>query len=209
MLFGYNGNPYVTLTLALEALITHNNIVFFSKNYYAINSSIIQVLNKICQKLNYAQMPLLVEYDDIEEIVQNQSLFDLVIYVGDKREFIPLKKRLVIPTIFNGYGYIDVFVESKDYKDILLDIENYSIKNNVVINYFDNTSYEETINYINKYEITDCFVLFSKNTDLIYKFMSQMRVKNFYINKNPFENYEFRLDEKKLTYNKKIFMKKM
>ena len=53
-------------------------------------------------------------------------------------------------------------------------------------------------------------VLLSKNTDIIYKFMSQIRVNNFYINQNPFLNgYEFEIDEKKLVYNKKIFLKKI
>ena len=206
----YNGNPYITLKLALMALKSHNNIVFFSQKYYGINSIIIQSLNNACKKLNYNEKIALVEFNDNDKIVQNQSLFDLMIFVGDKREFLKIKRKLNIPVIFSGYNYIDVYVESKEFKELLLDIDKYTREKDITVNYFDNTSFKETIEFINKYEVSDCFVLLSKNTDIIYKFMSQIRVNNFYINQNPFLNgYEFEIDEKKLVYNKKIFLKKI
>lgn len=206
MLFGYNGNPYITLKLALLALKTHNNIIFFSKKYYAINTLITQTLNKVCKKQNYADEICMIEYENIDEIITNQSCFDLLLYIGDKREYQNIKSKMKIPTIFNGYNYVDVFVESKDYKNLLLDINKYSNENDISINYFDNTSYEETLDFINKYELSDCFVLLSKNTDNIYKFMSQIKVNRFYINKNPFVNYDIDIDEKSLIYNKNIYI---
>ncbi len=205
----YNGNPYITLNLVLMALKTHNNIIFFSQKYYAVNSIIIQTLNNICKKLKYTDEMSLIEFSDTDKLVQNQSLFDLLIYIGDKREYQKIKRRVSLPTIFYGYNYVDVFVESKEFKDLLLEIDKYANQNDIVINYFDNTSHEETFSFINKYEISDCFVLFSKNTDTIYKFMSHIKVNKFYINQNPFEDYDFEFDEKKLVYNKKIFLKKM
>ena len=51
----YNGDPYITLRLLLMALRTHNNIVFFSKKYYAINTKIVETLNMICEKKGYAR----------------------------------------------------------------------------------------------------------------------------------------------------------
>lgn len=204
----YNGSPYVTMELALMALRTHNNIIFFSKKYYAINSMIIQTLNKACQKNKYGEIGL-VEFGNDDDIVQNQSLFDLMIYIGDKREYQKIKRKINLPVIFYGYGYVDVYVESREFKDLLLDIDEFANKNDIIINYFDNTSFDETLEFVNKYEISDSFVLISKNTDMIYKFMSQIRVNKFYINQNPFENYEFKFDENKLVYDKKIFLKKL
>ena len=205
----YNGNPYITLKLALMALRTHNNIIFFSQKYYAVNSIIIQTLNNVCKKLKYTDEIGLIEFSEIDKIVPNQFLFDLMIYIGDKREFQKIKRKISLPVIFDGYNYVDVFVESKDFKEVLLDIDKFANQNDIIINYFDNTSHEETFSFINKYEISDCFVLLSKNTETIYKFMSHIKVKKFYINQNPFENYEFEFDEKDLVYNKKIFLKKI
>lgn len=205
----FNGNPYITLNLALMALRTHNNIIFFSQKYYAINSIIVQSLNNACKKLKYAEEIALVEFDDEEKIVQNQTVFDLMLFIGDKREFLKIKRKISLSVIFDGYNYVDVYVESKEFKNLLLDIDKFVTQNDITVNYFDNTSHEETFKFINKYEVSDCFVLLSKNTDTIYKFMSHIRVNKFYINQNPFENYEFEFDEKKLLYNKKIFLKKI
>ncbi len=205
----YNGNPYITLDLVLMALKTHNNIVFISKKYYAVNSIIIQTLNNVCKNLKYVDKMSIVEFSDIDKLVQSQSLFDMMVYIGDKREYLKIKRKISLPTIFYGYNYVDVYVESRDFKELLLDIDKYANQYNVEVNYFDNTSHEETFSFINKYEISDCFVLLSKNTDTIYKFMSHLKVNKFYINQNPFENYDFEFNERDLTYNKKIFLKKI
>ena len=203
----YDGNPYLTLRLALMSLRTHNNIVFFSKRYYAINTKIVETINMISEKKSYAKKIFLVEYDVIDgAIAQNQHFFNLLIYIGDKRKYQILKKKLSIPTIFNGFGVVDVFIQDKGFREILLDIDKFASENNIIINYYDNTSTNETIEFINKYDISDCFVLLSKNTDIIYKFISEIRAKNIYINKNPFENYTLGIKEKDLIYSKNISM---
>lgn len=51
----YNGDPYLTLRLLLMSLRTHNNIVFFSKKYYALNTKLVETLNMIIEKKGYAR----------------------------------------------------------------------------------------------------------------------------------------------------------
>ena len=51
----YNGDPYITLRLLLMSFRTHNNIVFFSKKYYAINTKIVETLNMVAKKKGYAE----------------------------------------------------------------------------------------------------------------------------------------------------------
>ena len=46
-------------------------------------------------------------------IEYKQNLFDLVIYVGDKRSYQAVQKKLRIPSIYNGYRVIDVYIENK------------------------------------------------------------------------------------------------
>ena len=55
-------------------------------------------------------------------------------------------------------------------------------------------------------ELTDCFILLSKNTEMIYKFISELKAKNIYVNKSPFENYKLGITEKDLVYSKNIIM---
>jgi len=203
----YDGDPYLTLRLALKALRTHNNMVFFAKKYYAINSKIIETINLISKEENYATKIASVEYNIIDAtIFQNQSFFDLFIYVGDKRVFQSYRQRLSIPYRYCGYGNVDVFVENKGFKDLLLDINRFAYENNININYYNDTSVEETILFLNKYDVNDCCVLLSKNTEIIYKFISEIKSKNIYVNKNPFDDYKLTLKEKDLVYKKYIIM---
>ena len=189
------------------AFRTHNNIVFFSKKYYAINTKIVETLNMICEKKEYAKKIAMVEFDVIDGIIANlQTFFNEMIFVGDKRDYVQMKKKFVIPTIYSGYGNVDVFIECKDFKDLLLDISEYARDNYIKINYYDATQIEDTIVFLNRFELTDCFVLLSKNTEMIYKFISELKSKKIYINKNPFENYKLGITEKDLIYTKNIMM---
>ena len=136
----YNGDPYVTLRLLLMSLRTHNNIVFFSKKYYAINTKIVETLNIIAEKKGYANKIAMVEYNVIDEIIANmQTIFNKMIFVGDKRDYVQMKKKFVIPTIYAGFGNVDVFIENKEFKDLLLEINEYAQENNIKINYYDDT----------------------------------------------------------------------
>ena len=203
----YNGDPYITLRLLLMAFRTHNNIVFFSKKYYAINTKIVETLNMVAKKKGYAEKISMVEFDVIDGVIANlQTFFNKMIFVGDKRDYVQMKKKFVIPTIYAGLGNIDVFIENKSFKDLLLDINEYARENNIKINYYDDTQVEDTLVFINRFELTDCFVLLSKNTDMIYKFISEVKAKNIYINKNPFIDYKLTITEKDLTYTKNIIM---
>lgn len=203
----YNGDPYITLRLLLMAFRTHNNIVFFSKKYYAINTKIVETLNMVAKKKGYAEKISMVEFDVIDGVIANlQTFFNKMIFVGDKRDYVQMKKKFVIPTIYAGFGNIDVFIENKSFKDLLLDINEYARENNIKINYYDDTQVEDTLVFINRFELTDCFVLLSKNTDMIYKFISEVKAKNIYINKNPFIDYKLTITEKDLTYTKNIIM---
>lgn len=203
----YNGDPYITLRLLLMSFRTHNNIVFFSKKYYAINTKIVETLNMVAKKKGYAEKIAMVEFDVIDGVIANlQTFFNKMIFVGDKRDYVQMKKKFVIPTIYAGFGNIDVFIENKGFKDLLLDINEYARENNVKINYYDDTQIDDTLVFINRFELTDCFVLLSKNTDLIYKFISEVKAKNIYVNKNPFIDYKLTITEKDLTYTKNIIM---
>lgn len=203
----YNGDPYLTLKLLLMSIRTHNNIVFFTKRYYAVNTKIVETLNMIASKKSYASKIASVEYEIIDNVFPRVGrFFNFLVYIGDKRSYYPLRKKLMFPSIYSGYGNIDVFVEDRSFKDLLLNINQYEKSNEVNINYYDNTLAEETLMFINKYELTDCFVLLSKNTELIYKLISEVKAKNIYINSFPFENYKLEISEKDLIYSKNIIM---
>lgn len=205
----YDGNPYVTLRLALKALKTHNNVVFFVPKYLAINTKILETLNILSQKLNYAKRIFSVEYNISEgTICYNQNFFNELIFVGEKRKYQNFKKKLSIPSIYSGYGYVDVFIDSKKFKNEILDMDDYAVDNYIHINYFYESDYESVSKFLNKFELTETFTLFSEDSETIYKYINGIKAKDIFINKSPFENYKLQIKEKDLIYEKRINMKK-
>lgn len=204
----YDGNPYVTLKMLISALRTHNNIVFFTKNYFETNTILIESFNMISKECKYAKKFASIQnkYSN-NEIVKKQNLFDLVVYIGDKRAYQSVQKQLRIPSIFNGYKIIDIYIQDKSFKEVLLKIDKHAYNNAIQVNYFDNTNLEDTISYINKYNLNDCFVVFTKDSELAYTFINSLKCKNIFINKNPFVDYEFDINENQLVYTKHIKMK--
>ncbi len=204
----YDGNPAITLKLLISSLRTHNNIVFFTKNYIEINTLLIEVFNMISNDCKYvAKFASLQDKFSNNEIIKKQNLFDLVIYVGDKRAYQSVQNKLRIPSIFNGYKVVDVYIEDKSFKEVLLNLDKHAYANDIKVNYFDKTDLDDTINYINKYNLNDCFVVFTKNSKIAYKFINSLKCKNVFINKNPFVDYEFDINENQLVYTKHIKMK--
>lgn len=201
----YNGNPYITLKLIINALRTHNNIVFCTDNFLHINGLLIEGINIVVKELKYAEKIALLQ-TNISETNLNigQKYFNLVLYIGNKISFKNVQKLFNVPSICIEYGYINVFIEDDSFKDILLDIDKYAYKNSISINYFDNTDIEETIEHVNQYNLNDYFVIFTKNPEIAYKLVSSIKAKNILINANPFENYEFYINEDKLVYTKNI-----
>ena len=155
----YDGNPSITLKLLISSLRTHNNIVFFTKNYLEINMLLIEVFNMLSNECNYTSKfaSLQTKFSN-NEIIKKQNLFDMVIYVGDKRAYQSVQSKLRIPSIFNGYKIVDVYIEDKSFKEVLLNLDKHAYANAIQVNYFDKTNIEDTINYINKYNLNDCFV---------------------------------------------------
>lgn len=204
----YDGNPTITLKLLISSLRTHNNVVFFTKNYFEINTLLIEIFNMISNDCKYTpKFASLQTNFSNNEIIKKQNLFDLVIYIGDKRAYQSVQNKLRIPSIFNGYKIVDVYIEDKSFKEVLLNLDKHAYANSIQVNYFDKTDINDTINYINKYNLNDCFVVFTKNSEIAYTFINSLKCKNVFINKNPFVDYEFDINENQLVYTKHIKMK--
>lgn len=204
----YNGDPYVTLKMLISSLRTHNNVIFFTNNFKTLNDLLIESINIVTRELNYTERIAVLQNNfSKNDIIKKQNAFNLLVYIGSKRDFQSVNKQLNIPSVFRGYGFIDVFIEDKSFKETLLDIDDFAYENNIKVNYFHNTDIDQTIDYINKYNLNDCFAVFTRNSELAYKFINSIKSKNIFINTNPFINYEFDLNENQLVYTKNISMK--
>lgn len=202
----YDGNPYVTISLAIKALKTHNNIIFFSKNIYETNDILINILKEVIEKCNYYKNAInLFENVQIKELKDNQHSFDKIIIIDDKYEYIKYKNMFDIPSTYNGYGNVSVYVDDEYFKNTLRKMDEYVYENNIKLDYYNNEDIEKDIEKINDIGLNDIAVIFTKNSKKAFDFINRIKSKKMYINKNPFDDYTFDFSEDELVFKKEIY----
>ena len=201
-------NPYKILNFVVSCIYTNNKVeVFLEKRHITTNKAILEIIKETIQKLKLP--PDTVEFKEkqhLSKIVEEQEKFDLIYYVGNKENYLNFIKRLHVETIYENFGEIDVYIDSKDFKEEFMEMDKFAYYNGFEINYY-TQSLEETaksMNYNNN--INKISAIFTKEIDNAYEFIKNIKSENIYINVNPCDyiNYDTKLDN--LVYSKKIFL---
>lgn len=198
----YDGSVEITIESIIKVLYTHNNITLVPNLNLSINNCIVEIITQEMKKNKYN---VNIEIcDDINKIYSNQNMFDIAIFVGDKYEYKKFKTRFYKDVVYNPYGYISVYADSSDFKNILVQLDKIAYINNFGIEYYNETNLEEVISKINEITFRNTVAIFTKDskkaTELIYK----LKADKIFINKNPFEEYKFELNEEDLLMKKII-----
>ena len=142
-----------------------------------------------------------------EKIISMQDEFDLLYYFGNKEEYLWFIKRLHIDSKFENFGEMYVYVDSDDFKDILLEIDKYAYVNEIKVNYYTD-SIENTSKLINnKNNINKISVIFTKDIEKAYGFIKKIKSENVYININPCEYIKYDTNLNNLVYLKNVILK--
>lgn len=202
----YNGQLEVTLKLALSAIRTHNNMIFFVEENKRANHILIKTIQDSIKECEYTNGIYEVE-GFREELVTNQDFFDLGIFIGDKQEYQRINKKVEIPLMYNGFGSAFIYADDAYFKDVLVKIDEYVYYHNIRLQYFHEKEIKRDIKKINEIEMNDCVAIFTKDFKKAYEFISKVRSKKVYVNTNPFLEYQFEFEEKDILLKKKIFIK--
>lgn len=187
----YNGNPEITLKSILVALKTHNNIVLIPKDKFELNKAIIKLIEDVLRNQNYYNGIVYLE-EKYSNVAEYENILDKILFVGDKFEYIKLRKQLEIPIEYNGYGYISLIAETDN--NLIENIRMYCLNNYINLDYYD-SDIEEAIQSINNLKINQTVAIFSNNQENIIKMILKLQTDNIYINKNPLINYKFNLEQ--------------
>lgn len=202
-------NPYMIFSFILSCIYTNNNpCIILEEKMLASNKSIIELVKKSFENLKYDSS--IIEYKEViskEEIIQKQDNYDLIYYLGNKEEYLNFSKRIHIDSKFENFGEIYVYVDSDDFKEELLNIDKYAIKNELKVIYY-KSNLEESLNSINKCNnINKVSIIFTKNIENAYEFIKKIKSEKIYINENP-EEIIYNINQNNLIYRKNIVLKK-
>lgn len=190
----YNGNPYITLELAIKAIINNTNLILISENIMInLNNQIIDIMKSIIEEMNLRIIIKWYPDGDIDKISKIENITNKVVFLGDKRIYRKLKSKVNIPIIYNGYGSIIIYTDAQDeFEEEIYDIKDYAIENNISVNIY-NGEIDEDIEYINKDGINHISIIFSNDISKIEKFKEMVKSDYILINSTEINNIPLKL----------------
>lgn len=203
----YNENPELLLYLSFKALKTNNNIIFFQKDEdRKINNYIINIINTILEKNNYNTVITIEKIENKKDITKYQNYLDTIICIGEITEYDDLKEFVKTDIIYSAYGTLSLYMDDKDLRNILLDMDEYIFNNNLVLDLYKDEEVKDVIQKINGKGENFCSVIFTKDIKKASDFIENIDSQNVYVNKNPFKNYVFFIDDRRIVKTKNVII---
>lgn len=205
-----NGNPYLIFEFILSCLYTNNKVrVVLTDKMLASNRVLIECITKVIKKEKCDEDTVsFLEVVSKDKVIGIQNEFDVLYYFGNKEEYLNYTKRLHIDSIFENFGEMYVYVDSKDFKEHLLEIDKFAYINEIKVNYYTESLETVSKQVNNRNNINKISVIFTKDIEKAYEFIKLMKTENVYININPCEYISFSTKLNNLVYSKNIVIKK-
>ena len=198
----YNGDPMVTLELALDGMITNSNMIFMIYDeMLATNTVLVKIMQRIIEDKKISSFVKLYNNVCEKDIKKSASIATKIIYIGDRFEYQNVKKSYDIPVIYNGYGNVVIYCEEENsFRDELIKMHEFAYDNGITIDFYDG-ELEKELEYINYDVPADTVAIFSNDEQKIKRFLKKCNAKKILVNQNPFENYRFEFDINQLVIN--------
>lgn len=201
-----NQNPYLIFNFILSILYTNNKVeVMLENKMIATNIVIIELVKKVLnvQKIDDDTVTYL-EVVNNEEIVFRQENYDMIYYFGNKASYLNFTKRLHVDSKFEEFGEINLYSDSNQFKEQIVEIDKWAYLNEIKVNIF-NKDIDEAIDKINKLNsINKMTIIFSKDLDKVAKFVKDVKSEFIFVNINSTNDYRYETNLNNLVYKKII-----
>ena len=201
-----NQNPYIIFNFVLSCLYTNNKVEIVLENkMIATNKVLLETIKKALKKFEVEDDTITyLELNNSEDIISKQDNYDLIYYCGNKSSYLNLKKRIHIDSKFEEFSEIDLYTDSKDYKEQIIEIEKWAYINEIKINFY-KSDLDEVISEMNKYNnINKITIVFSKDVNKIAEFVKRVKSEKIYVNRSPISEYVIEFNLENLIYTKNI-----
>lgn len=205
----YKGNIDIALYLILKALKTNNNIVFFEEDdIHQTTKKLLDIVNEECEKCNYNICFKIVKYNKILEFCNDLNNFNMFIFINELEKYLDFSARNQndMKVICSNYGTMNLYLDDKNLKNTLLEIDNYVYDNNIELEVYKDKNVKEVVEQINIGKHNYCAVIFTKNKEDAYYFIKNVKAEKIFVNKKLSVEYEFELSDEDLTICKKIYI---
>lgn len=182
----YKGDPYLTLNICLQALIENQKVLLvYDEFMLGVNEVIIRVFNNLLKQYNiFNLVNKLNEYSN-KSIKEVEDIYDEIVVIGDTSMYQSIDTEKKIN--FYPYNNIMVYCEDEELEKIQQAIYMYANENQFEIEIVYEDSIDDAINIINAEYFANIAILLTQNSESKEKFETNVKQKEIYINKNPFQ----------------------
>ncbi len=204
----YNGRTDVFLYLALKALKTGNNIIFFEDEPHQATLRIRNAIKEVCQKYQYSTY---LEFEKYSDFIGNQSnlkKLNMCIFVNEQQKYFDFCARINngMKIICSNYGNMDIYIDDIQLKDRLSEMEDYLYQNDIDFELYNDKNVEDVVKKMNAKKHNYCTVIFTSNKQDAYYFLNNIDSEKIFINRNPKDDYDLIMPDDEFVKIKKVYM---
>lgn len=179
----YDGKLDVTINIIINSIYFNNKIDFYSDGANIIRTVIIEIINNTLKnEFNIEKCFELITENYNQEIIENQSKYDKIIFIGDYFELNNIQNNINKEIVYNSYGFVKVYINSLKYKNEHTELVKMSYKKNIGIEY-----YYDINEFIENVREDDTVIIF-ENIDEISK---KIKVRKIFTYNEFIDDYKF------------------
>ena len=182
----YNGNPYITLNLCLQALCNKDIIILYYDDFMlGVNSVLISIIKNVLKEYKLEKILIAKEGAKKEEIEKLGKQISKIIVIGKSNFYQKLKinNKKYFP-LNNGLLYCD----NEKFEELKSAIFKYSMETQEELEFIYEEDIEDLIYMINENEFSNTVIILTENDEIKNKLNNNIFGKKVYINQNPYKN---------------------
>ena len=189
----YNGNPYVTINLCMQAISSKNKVILFYDDFMlGVNSVLIAIIQKVLKEYKLNDLVLAKELSKNINFEKLASQILKIVVIGKTNFYERLK---IENKVFFPSNNSVLYCDNDKFEEIKNAIYEYSMGTQEELEIVKDENLESLIKTINQDEYSNIVIVLSENSMTQDLFEKNILNKKVYINKNPFK------DEKIKVYN--------
>lgn len=190
----YNGNPCITLNLSILAILTKSTIILdCTQNMIGVNRFIIKIVNNVLNKFQISELLYL-------ENQFNEKEIDKIICIDDINKYNSYLRENNTKAKFYSYNYLDFYSDCDEYEEIEELIYKFAEENQIPIETYSGLKIEDAAQMM-KNGLGKIAVVLTSDKEIKRVFEENIKNKELYINKNPFQQ-NIRLLDREILYMK-------
>lgn len=187
----YNGNPYVTINLCMQALNSKNRIILVYDDFMlGVNSVLIAIIQKVLKEFNLDNLIIAKEFSKNINFEKIGKQIKKVVVIGKSNFYKRLKidNKEYFPSN-NGVLYCD----NDEFEEAKNAMYKYSMETQEELEILSDENIENLIETINNDKYSNIVIVLSKNSMTQDLFEKNILNKEVYINKNPYKDEQIKM----------------